>query len=329
MTKTKSKVRRILVPIVVILVVLALAVDILGANYLVSFAIGRTTSGGAAVAPPPVTTSETENIVAKNAKEIWEQAAAWYEATEKESWTMKSYDGLELKATAFYPHPDSHKWAISVHGYTSRSAHMVSYAAMFADHGFNVLTPDLKGHGDSEGDYIGMGWHDRLDLVAWIDRVLEKDPEAEIVLHGVSMGGATVMMTSGEELPEQVKAIVEDCGYTSVWDIFSDEMKALFNLPDFPLLHTASLLAKLRAGYTFQEATALKQVEKDKLPMLFIHGSEDNFVHTDMVYRVYDACPAPKDLLVVENAGHGQSYTYAPELYESRVFDFLAPYMGE
>ena len=200
---------------------------------------------------------------------------------------------------------------------------MYAYAMLYAERGYHVLTPDMRSHGESEGGYIGMGWLDRKDILKWIELILDRDPQAEIVLHGVSMGGATVMMTSGEALPENVVAIVDDCGYTSVWDVFSDELKYLFHLPDFPFLYTASGFAKLRAGYTFGEASALEQVKKSETPMLFIHGSEDNFVHTEMVYRLYDACPARKELYVAEGAGHGQSLFIDPGQYMSRVFGFL------
>lgn len=186
-----------------------------------------------------------------------------------------------------------------------------------------MLTPDMRAHGESEGKYIGMGWLDRKDVLQWIDFIIARDPQAEIILHGVSMGGATVMMVSGEELPENVKGIVEDCGYTSVWDIFADELAYLFHLPTFPMLDAANLMSKIRAGYDFREASAVKQVAKSTVPMVFIHGSEDNFVHTDMVYEVYEACQTPKELLVVEGAGHGQAYQMDPELYFTTVFDFL------
>ena len=168
-----------------------------------------------------------------------------------------------------------------------------------------------------------MGWPDRKDMLKWINWIVERDSEAEIVLHGISMGGATVMMTSGERLPSQVHAIVEDCGYTSVWDIFADEAKYLFKLPSFPALDVASAVSV----NGFKEASSLKQVEKAKVPILFIHGSEDNFVHTEMVYKLYEACRAEKQLLVVEGAGHGNSYNHAPELYFDTVFGFLEPYI--
>ena len=105
-----------------------------------------------------------------------------------------------------------------------------------------------------------MGWPDRRDMLQWIDWIIRRDSEAKIVLHGISMGGATVMMTAGEDLPGQVKAVVEDCGYTSVWDIFTDELDYLFHLPAFPLLNIASCLSSLRAGYSFSEASSTAPV---------------------------------------------------------------------
>ena len=160
-----------------------------------------------------------------------------------------SGDGLNLFGDVFNTDTQSHKWLIAIHGYTGKREHMYSYARFYAEKGYNILTPDMRSHGDSEGKLIGMGWLDKEDVKLWIDYVLDIDPEAEIVLHRVSMGGATVMMTAGEDLPDNVKAVIDDCGYTSVWDEFTDEAKYLFNISQFPILYTASAITKLRAGY--------------------------------------------------------------------------------
>lgn len=317
--KTKKK-----ISIIIAVLALLLAIDIGGANYLVSFAIGRTTSGGASVVPEPVTTDATRTAVRRNIKVISAETEKWKNGMTPEYISLMSDDGLKLAGELYTVEDAGSKWAILIHGYTATRGMMMDYAHMFAQQGYNLLLPDMRGHGDSEGNYIGMGWQDRKDVLKWIDLVASRDPEARIVLQGVSMGGATVLMTSGEDLPQNVKAIVADCGYTSVWDIFSDEMKVLFHLPDFPLLYTADVISQIRAGYGFKEASAMEQVKNSRTPILFIHGSEDNFVHTDMVYKLYDICPAEKDIMVVEAAGHGESYYYAPDAYRQKVFDFLA-----
>ncbi len=323
-----SKRKKIIFSVLCVLLILLFAVSVFAGNYMVSFAIGRST-GTTNVAPPSQVSEEDSRAISENWQRLAQQAKDWGETIRRESVTVKSADGLTLSGEYALNAEPSHRWLIAVHGYRGNHSHMYTLASFYGLRGYNVLLPDLRGCGESEGDYIGMGWPDRRDMMQWIGWIIDRDPEAQIVLHGISMGGATVVMTSGEDLPPQVRAIVEDCGYTSVWDIFRDELKLLFHLPEFPVMYTASVIASLRAGYSFSEASSLEQVRKAKVPMMFIHGEKDNFVHTEMVYPLYEACPTEKQLLVVEGAGHGSSYSMDPELYFGSVFDFLAKYVQE
>ena len=313
----------------IICVILAalILLDLIAGNLLVSFALKRPKRLREEIMPDPVTEQETQDTVSANRKKLEKEAEEWIEEHGKTEALITSEDGLRLSGDII-PSDDesrSHKWVLAVHGYgyTGSRRAMYPYVLPYLQRGYNALTPDLRAHGKSEGKYIGMGWLDRKDLVRWIELIVERDPEAEIVLHGVSMGGAAVMMTAGEELPKNVKAVIDDCGYESVWQIFSDEAKYLFHIPDFPLLYTASFFSKLRAGYGFKEASALKQIKKTRLPVLFIHGSEDNFVHTESVYSLYEACMVRKELYVSEGAGHGDAYYMEPEEYVGRVFGFI------
>lgn len=308
--------------IVLALVIVLIAGILFGGNYLVNYAIVRQ-AVSQDVSPESAVTDENQAAMDENAKVIAAQTEEWLAQAEREDAQIVSDDGLTLKGDVFWVDRSGHRWVIAIHGYNGARSGMYNIAGFYGKEGYNVLTPDMRSHGESEGKYIGMGWLDRKDVVKWIAYVTELDPEAEIILHGVSMGGATVMMTAGEELPENVRGIVEDCGYTSVWDIFSDELSYLFHLPEFPLLYAAEGIAKIQAGYGFREASALKQVAKSTVPILFIHGSEDNFVHTEMVYELYEACSSEKELLVVEGAGHGDSYRMDPDLYFGTVFEFL------
>lgn len=176
----------------------------------------------------------------------------------------------------------------------------------------------------TEGEAVEL---QRPDVLAWIDTIIQRDPEARIVLHGVSMGGATVMMASGEDLPDNVKCIVEDCGYSSVWDEFSFQLKNVFHLPAFPILNAASMFSKLRAGYSFQEASSVEQLKKATVPMLFIHGDADTFVPFEMLDVVYNACAsAEKEKLVSPGAAHGGAVSTEPTLYWDTVTAFLDKY---
>lgn len=255
--------------------------------------------------------------------------AAWLEAQRYQTLEIESDDGLKLVGTYIYAHVQNGRTAIVVHGYSANRQSMLGFARIFVEElGYNVLLPDLRAHGDSEGEIIGFGWPDRLDMLGWIDRALqEHSREEQIVLYGISMGGATVMMTAGEELPGNVKAIIEDCGYSSVKGELSYQLKELFGLPSFPLINAASLVARYRAGFFLGDASAVKQLEKCTLPILFIHGEADTFVPYSMLDEVYQAAAGPKERYTVAGAAHGQAYSMDPDQYVETLRTFLETYV--
>ena len=219
--------------------------------------------------------------------------------------------------------------AIVVHGYGRYAVDMLHIAYIYEKYlGYNILLPDLHGHGLSSGDDIRMGWLDRTDVLRWADiaerRFRVGGFPSRMVVHGISMGAATTMCVAGDATPGYMKCFVEDCGYTSAWDEFSHELKGRFSLPDFPLLYTSSLLCKLKYGWSFAEASPLRQVARCRKPMLMIHGSRDTFVPTAMVYRLYAAKPAPKQLWVAQGSAHAESYRDHRAEYINKVARFVA-----
>lgn len=254
----------------------------------------------------------------------------WVEDQDCQDWQIRSPDALRLSALFLPAEEPTSRTVILAHGYTSKGKDMGRFARFYHEKlGFNVLMPDARGHGQSEGNYIGFGWPDRLDYLQWIGEVAARVGEdAEIVLHGLSMGAATVLMVSGEKLPPQVKAIIADCGYSSVHEQLGYQFQRMFKLPTFPLLRTTSLVTKMKAGYGFWEASAVEQVKKSSVPILFIHGSEDRFVPVSMAWQLHEACPGDKEIFIVEGAGHGNAYETAGEAYEKRVKAFLERYLS-
>ena len=312
---------KLLVTIITILFALFIGAGFFAGNYFYNLALNPDTDKAAVLDAP-------HNVIDINSSEAKEkeEREQWFNKHYEES-TIQSFDSLKLHAYSIQNSHPTNKWAIIFHGYSSDGTQMTKYAKHFYDMGYHVLIPDARGHGQSEGDYIGMGWHDRFDVVSWIDNIVSLNENAEIVLYGVSMGGATVMMASGEDLPTNVKAIIEDCGYSSVWDEFSYQLKAIFHLPSFPIMQFSSVVTKLKAGYTLGEASAVEQVAKSKTPMLFIHGDNDTFVPSTMLSDVYEAADVPKQKLIVEGAGHGEAESVAGELYWETIQHFLESYM--
>lgn len=237
--------------------------------------------------------------------------------------------GVQLHAYYLAAPQPTKKTAVIVHGYTDNAIRMFMIGYLYNhDLRFNVLLPDLQHHGDSEGPAIQMGWKDRLDVMQWmhIANRLYGD-STQMVVHGISMGGATTMMVSGEPQPFFVKCFVEDCGYTSVWDEFAHELKTSFHLPSFPLMNTTSWLCQRKYGWNFKEASSLDQIAKCRLPMFFIHGADDTYVPTWMVYPLYEAKPAPKQLWIVPGATHAVSYKENKEEYTQKVREFVDRYV--
>lgn len=240
---------------------------------------------------------------------------------------ITSSDNLKLHAYEVKNENKTDKWAIVVHGYTSEGKLLSSKAKHLYNMGYNVLVPDLRSHGTSEGNYIGMGWHDRLDIIDWINYIVKNNPNSEIALHGTSMGSATVLMVSGEKLPSNVKAIVADCGYTSVYDEFSYQLKQLFNLPAFPIMNFSDVVTHIRAGYCLNDASAINQVKKSTTPILYIHGDKDDFVPYYMMDELYNATNSEKEKLTIEGGEHANSDLVNPKLYWSTVNSFLEKYI--
>ena len=216
----------------------------------------------------------------------------------------------------------SHTAAIVIHGWRDCAIDFFDIARLYhQQHGCHVLMPDLHAHGLSEGDAVGMGWHDRLDILHWMEIAHSQWGVDSIIVHGVSMGAATAMNVAGETMPSWLKSIrfIEDCGYTSVWDEFGYQLRQEFGLPAFPLLYTTSLLCKLKYGWSFAEASPLNQIQHSPHPMLFIHGDSDDFVPTFMVHQLYRVKPQPKRLWITKGAQHALSYSDYPEDYARQI----------
>jgi hypothetical protein len=249
--------------------------------------------------------------------------------------SQMSFDNLKLHAT-FFPALEEYvdktemaagkkKAVICFHGYTSKGmSDYIGLSDYYLKRGYAMLLPDARAHGESEGEYIGFGCLDRKDALVWIHWLIQEVGEdVEIVLHGTSMGGATVLMTSGLELPAQVKGIVSDCGFTSPKEVFTHVLNSMYHLPAFPVIQGADIMNKKLAGYGMDECNAKREVAHAKVPILFIHGSNDTFVPTHMCNEIYDCCASPKKKLIVEGAAHAESYYKDTEKYEQALNEFF------
>lgn len=241
--------------------------------------------------------------------------------------SITSFDGLKLHAVYFPPAADSadKKLVIGFHGYTGEGiSNFQAMANYYLQQGFGMLLPDARAHGASEGDYVGFGCLDRNDALKWIEWALDRaGADTQILLHGISMGGATVLMTSSMELPPQVKGIVSDCAFTSPKEVFTHVLNSMYHLPAFPIIPASDLINRKLAGYGMDECNSRREVANAKLPILFIHGSDDTFVPYRMCEELYENCSSDKRKLIVEGASHAESYYKDMETYENALTEFI------
>lgn len=215
-----------------------------------------------------------------------------------------------------------------MHGYTGVPEETAKWAHRYARMGFTVLVPSQRAQDLSEGRYVGMGWLERNDLLNWIDLIVSSDADAHILLYGGSMGAATVMMTTGDpRLPRNVVSAIVDSGYTSARMVFIDSLRHSSRLPK-PLaavcVDAAGLFCKHYAGYDFSEATCLQSLRHTVIPMLFIHGEQDDIVSSRFLKINYEACSSiDREKLMVPDARHMEASVVDPELYWNTVNAFI------
>lgn len=251
------------------------------------------------------------------------EADAWLKAHNAQPVEIQSQDGLTLRGL-WVPAEKPRGTVMLVHGY--RSCVLADFGLaldFYHDQGFHILLPDQRSHGKSEGKFITFGVRESEDMARWIafhNRTFGPYP---MLLSGLSMGASTVMYMADMPLPENVKGIVADCGFTTPGEIISQVFRKTVKLPAKPSVWLADRIARVAAKFSFYEKDSRKTLAKTKLPIRMIHGTEDHFVPSSMTQESFDACKSDKQLLLVEKAGHGVSFLHDKKRYAAMLIDFI------
>ncbi len=254
----------------------------------------------------------------------------WFRAQDPERVSIMSHDGLRLAAYYLPAETESSKALILMHGY--RAKELVDFSGLYRfyhEQGYHLLVPRQRSHLGSDGQYITMGVKERFDCKLWAEYVNSRlGKDCNLYLSGISMGCATVLMAADPAvgLPENVRGIIADCGYTSPYDIYKHVLKMNFGLPANPVLPLTEKLVKAKAGFGYKDVCIPDIMKKCRIPVLFIHGEKDTFVPPEMSIENYLACNAPKEILIVPDAIHGAANLENPGLYRARALEFLEKY---
>lgn len=247
----------------------------------------------------------------------------------KKEVSITSKDGLKLSGCIVESHPGVNKWVIIVHGYTVSLHVSTQYIDMFEQEGFNLLLIDQRRHGNSQGRYTTYGYYEKYDVQCWVNWLLEQyGDDCVIGLHGQSLGGGTVLEYLAISDPH-VKFVIADCPYSDLTRLMRHQVSVLNKLPSFPILRLVNRRMKRVAGFRMEQVSPLKAVESSRIPVLFVHGTRDNYVPTYMSEELYEHKPEPKRLLLVEGAVHANSYGVNPVRYAEEVHALIQDALEE
>ena len=265
----------------------------------------------------------SKRVKKKNLQKVIERYQidlCWWDDKPFEKVKIQSFDGLTL--TAHYLDQNSDKTVILVHGYGAIYKEMQPYAKFFFQKNFNILCVENRGHGESEGSCVGMGYLDRKDILGWIDFLNQKS-KTKIVLFGISMGASAVCATAGENLPSNVVGIIADSPFDNVQRQLLHVLKKAGIFKKMILNHISAYTKRLHK-YDIKEADIIKCVKKTKIPILYIHGKIDAFVPSENSQNLYNATPERlRDICFVEGADHVMSYVTLGVEYERKINNFF------
>ena len=256
------------------------------------------------------------------------QGKAWTEERKPQEVSTTSYDGLKLVGE-YIPCENARGTVIMFHGWNaSPTSDFGAGLPYYQSFGLNILLVHQRAQGKSEGKYMTFGIKERRDVHSWVAWHRERFGETPIVLVGLSMGAATVMMACGEDLPECVKGVIADCGFTSPYEIICSVLRTV-HLPTRPLADMVGWYTKWLADFGLKEYSTLTAMKKMKLPLFLAHGQADTFVPCHMSQSAYDACACEdKHFLCVPEATHGMSFIVQPTEYQTALRDFFTRCLG-
>ena len=261
----------------------------------------------------------------KEYEKFYENIKIWsseWETLEHEEVEIQSKDGLTLRGRYF----EKYKGApieLMFHGYKgSAKRDMAAGIKRAFSVGRNALLVDQRGSGLSDGNIITFGVKEKDDCLRWIDFMIDKfGKDVRIVLTGISMGAATVMLASSENLPSNVISVLADCGYSSGKEMIIKVINDM-HLPGSLLYPFVRLGGIMFGHFDVEKASPYKSVQNAKVPIIFIHGGKDDYVPFYMSEKLYNVCCSQKKLVIIPDAYHGVAYPENPTMYINAILEF-------
>ena len=278
---------------------------------------------------PPRKTSAAQKLILPPGKiyePFYDQMRSWALETRNtphEDVSITSLDGLRLTGK-YYEYAPGAPIELMFHGYRGNAERDLSGGLHRCFQlGHSALIVDQRCSGTSEGNVITFGIHEHRDCLSWINFMLTHfGTDIRIILTGISMGASTVLIASGMDLPKNVIGILADCGFHSAKDVICSVARSM-HLPYKILYPFVKFAASIYGHFDLEEFSAVEAVRDSKVPILFFHGLDDDYVPYYMSQLNYEACASRKKLVLIPGAGHGLSFPVAPETYLDEMRNFF------
>ncbi len=246
----------------------------------------------------------------------------------QEDFTITTRDGLKLSCWFIPNGKNSRGTILYLHGVGDCKIGGVTLAKLFFQHGFNVFLYDSRQHGESEGRYCTYGYYEKYDVLTVIDYLQTRSDiqMGKIGIFGTSMGGAIALQAAA--IDHRIAAVAAEACFTDLRTISVDYQQRIIKLPWHFLRNVAMSRAQKIANFKAREVSPLEVVKQLKIPLLFIHGTEDSFIKLQYSKTLYENANEPKELFLIGGANHNDVWEIGGSKYEKKLVHFFERHLS-
>lgn len=256
---------------------------------------------------------KTITTVHNSLKEIQKSAHEIIEIT--------SNDNLKLKGVYYPSDKGSNVTVICVHGYTSHAEREWAFPGLFyLSLGYNVLIPYQRAHGLSEGKFISLGALEHKDMLNWVKKVNELNPDDSIFIHGLSMGGGIALDLADKEM-KNVKGIIADAPSVSIKKMFENIANEVFKKDSEKIASHAIERFEKEFGVDANDFERVDIVSNSKYPILLSAGSKENL--EELFTSIKNVNPKDTEIIILPGCDHGNGMYKQTELYQKVITNFV------
>ena len=238
-----------------------------------------------------------------------------------ENVSFNSSDGLSIKGWLIKS-DNPQGTIIMAHGYNGNRGRL-DIATFLNEEGYNILMFDFRGHGESEGDYISMGYYESKDILGAIQYLKQRNDTDTNKLYGLGQSMGSAALIFAEEQQPSFKGLILESTYTDLYQNNARRFKRVYGFPKFPFATSLTFFGGIVLGVNGFKISPLNSINNIEKPILLIHDSLDDGVSNEDAKLLFEAANQPRELWIVEGAKHTSAFETGTKEYKRRILNFL------